>query len=201
MKLAACSSLLLTFLVACTSTVPRAPLAKAVEAGQPGIRTFPINEVQGSAYVDDAVYAETTPESARIVISLHQQRAWLFHGDKAAVSTPISTGVPAYPTPSGNFKILEKKEYHESSLYGNYVDAQGNVVLRDVNSRVNKAPPGTTWKGTPVPLWQRLTWDGVGMHIGKLPGQPASHGCLRFPSTVMPLIYAKTRLGTPVTIE
>ena len=75
------------------------------------------------------------------------------------------------------------------------------MVLGGVSSRRNKAPPGTRFRGTPVPYWQRLTPDGVGMHVGKLPGSPASHGCLRFPSTVRPLIYEKSKIGTPVVIE
>jgi lipoprotein-anchoring transpeptidase ErfK/SrfK len=47
----------------------------------------------------------------------------------------------------------------------------------------------------------RLTWNGVGMHVGILPGYPASHGCVRLPADIAPLIYQKVKIGTPVTIE
>jgi len=62
------------------------------------------------------------------------------------------------------------------------------------------APERLNWKGAPMPFWQRLTWSGVGMHVGDVPGGPASHGCIRFPREVMPLVYRVTRRGTPVTI-
>lgn len=191
------------FLFAGCKTAPKASkkLSQAAAAGSPNVSLIEVNAVQGHALVDEEVYSLLTAENARIEISLNEQRARVFAGDRVAIDTPISTGVDGHPTPAGSFTILEKKTYHESSLYGNYVDSSGRVVLRDVSSRVNKAPPGTRWDGTPVPYWQRLTWDGVGMHVGKLPGHPASHGCLRFPSTVMPMIYAKTRIGTPVEIH
>ncbi|MFT5471198.1 MAG: lipoprotein-anchoring transpeptidase ErfK/SrfK [Verrucomicrobiales bacterium] len=188
------------FVAGCVRSPNLSRLPVAAAAGSPNIRMIEVNAVQGHAFVDDDVYQFLTPENARIEISLSEQRARIFAGDRIAIDTPIATGVAAHPTPSGSFTILEKKTYHESSLYGNYVDANGQIVLRDVSSRVNKAPPASRWVGTPVPFWQRLTWDGVGMHVGKLPGYPASHGCLRFPSTVMPLIFARTRVGTPVEI-
>lgn len=163
--------------------------------------TIVVNEAQSPALVFRAVYERATPENVSMRIVLESQRAYLLVDGEVAIDTPVSTGTKAHPTPKGAFSISQKKLYHESTLYGDYVDKKGRVVLAGVSSRRNKAPPGTRWRGTPVPYWQRLTEHGVGMHVGKLPGYPASHGCLRFPSTVMPLIYAKTKIGTPVRIE
>ena len=125
----------------------------------------------------------------------------IYAGEELAIVTPVSTGVSSYPSPSGNFNIKERKRSHRSSLYGDYVDANGKVVKRDVSTKNSSPPEGTHFRGTSMPYWQRLTGYGVGMHIGYVPGAPASHGCLRFPSKVMPKIYTKTRLGTLVTIE
>lgn len=160
-----------------------------------------VNNVQGTARIYRKIYETATKDNVSIRIDLAKQRAQLLVNEVVAIDTPISTGTKAHPTPKGSFRITEKKLYHESTLYGDFVDKRGRVVLGGVSSRRNKAPPGTRFRGTPVPYWQRLTPEGVGMHVGKLPGSPASHGCLRFPSTVMPLIYEKSKIGTPVVIE
>ncbi|MEM0970255.1 MAG: L,D-transpeptidase family protein, partial [Verrucomicrobiota bacterium] len=82
-----------------------------------------------------------------------------------------------------------------------WVDAAtGRTVVSGADRRRTPQPPGTVWKGTPVPLWQRVTGDGIGMHVGRLPGYPASHGCIRFPGHIMPLFYAKTKVGTPISV-
>lgn len=175
-------------------------LQKAAEAGKPGTRAIAINERQGSAYIDDRVYKDLNKDNARVEISLSEQRARVYAGSYLAIDTPISTGVGSYPTPAGMYTIMDKKTHHRSNLYGDYVDADGNVVLRGVSSRTTKAPAGTSWRGTAMPYWQRLTSDGIGLHVGYVPGWPASHGCLRFPSQVMPMIFAKTKVGTPVSV-
>jgi len=176
-------------------------LEKAAEAGKPGVRSIPINVAQGAAYVDDNAYKELSSVNSRVVVNLSEQRAKVYAGDRVVIDTPVSTGVSSHPTPRGSYTILDKKQYHRSGLYGSYVDEKGTVVLRNVDSRKTAAPAGTSWRGTMMPYWQRLTWDGVGMHVGHVPGAPASHGCLRFPSKVMPLVYARTKVGTPVIIE
>jgi len=156
---------------------------------------------QGSAYVNEVAYEELQPSASRMEINLARQRATLYDGQVPVIETPISTGTPEFPTRPGTFKILEKKRYKESNLYGRWVDARtGRTVSHGADSR-DPAPPGTVFKGTPVPLWQRVTHDGIGMHVGQLPGYAASHGCIRFPGSVMPLIYEKTLVGTPVKIH
>ena len=164
------------------------------------IREFPVNPVQGSAYVNEAAYEGLTPRSARMEINLSAQKATLFDGNVPVIETPISSGTALHPTKEGQFKILEKAQYKESNLYGRWVSARtGETIVSGADAR-DPHPAGTVFKGTPVPLWQRITPDGIGMHVGQLPGCPASHGCIRFPGSVMPLIYEKTVVGTPVNV-
>jgi lipoprotein-anchoring transpeptidase ErfK/SrfK len=187
-------------LAGCAASFPKS-LADAAAAGRPGIRTLPVNEAQGPAYVSDPAYAKLTPQNARVVVSLAEQRARVYAGTILTIDTPVSTGTRSHPTPRGEYRILEKRRSYRSNLFGNYVDASGAVVQRNVDIQRDPPPEGARFVGTSMPYWQRLTGDGVGMHIGPLPGSPASHGCLRFPSKVMPLIYEKTRVGTPVSVQ
>ncbi len=102
------------FLAGCVSNPTPAPsLPGAAAAGAPNIRAIEINAAQGSAYIDDQVYTELSPDNARIEISQAEQRARVYAGDRLAIDTPVSTGVSAHPTPSGLFTILEKKPAHE----------------------------------------------------------------------------------------
>ena len=64
----------------------------------------------------------------------------------------------------------------------------------------DEIPEGGSFKGAAMPYWMRLTWTGVGMHQGRVPRYPASHGCVRMPSSVAGTIYSKTDLHTPVSI-
>lgn len=168
---------------------------------EPGIERIVVNDRQAPAVIHEDGYARATPDNVRIRISLNDQRAYVYAGDELLIDTPVATGSPAHPTPTGSFKIMEKKREHASTLYGDFVDASGKIVRAGVDSRRDAAPPGSVYRGTAVPYWQRLTSDGVGMHVGMLPGYAASHGCIRFPAAVQPRIYEKTRIGTPVTID
>jgi lipoprotein-anchoring transpeptidase ErfK/SrfK len=160
-----------------------------------------INDRQGEARIVEAAYRRLSPENCRIEISIDAQKAGIYAGDELAIQTPISSGRAGYATPTGDYMILEKKEHHESNVYGSWVrESDGEVVLGNVNSRKTPAPAGTVWKGTAMPYWQRLSWTGIGMHVGQLPGYPASAGCLRFPLALKGLIYGKTKIGTPVTV-
>ena len=69
-----------------------------------------------------------------------------------------------------------------------------------VSLKIDSAPSGTHYEGAPMKWFMRLTNEGVGMHIGILPGYPASHGCVRLPAEIAPLIYSKVKVGTPVEI-
>ena len=141
------------------------------------------------------------PGNSRVLISLSKQRAYLLAGDQVYIDSPISSGKRAGMTPTGRFLISEKDENHSSSIYGDFVDRSGRVVRSGVSLKVDSAPSGTRYRGAPMKWFMRLTNNGVGMHVGILPGYPASHGCIRLPANIAPLIYQKVKLGTEVVIE
>lgn len=146
------------------------------------------------------VEAELTPENMHVLISLTKQRAWLMAGDKVFVDTPISSGKRAGMTPTGKFSVKEKDPNHRSSIYGDFVDKSGRTVRSGVSLKIDSAPSGTTYRGASMKWFMRLTDEGVGMHVGILPGYPASHGCVRMPEEMARLIYSKVHVGTPVMI-
>ncbi len=108
----------------------------------------------------------------RMVIVLDIQRMYVFDGDSLVGFTTVSTGKKGKETPTGVFKILQKKIYHESNLYAN----------------------------APMPFMQRLTWDGIALHAGHNPGYPASHGCIRLPKTFAKSLYDATMMDGEVVI-
>ncbi|MGB8353379.1 MAG: L,D-transpeptidase family protein [Chthoniobacteraceae bacterium] len=142
-----------------------------------------------------------TPDNTHVIVSLSKQRAYLLVGDEIALDTPISSGKRAGMTPNGNFKVLEKDPNHFSNIFGSFVDSGGRTVRGGVSLKIDSAPSGTHYVGAPMKWFMRLTEDGVGMHVGILPGYAASHGCVRLPADIAPLIYAKVKVGTPVEID
>lgn len=146
------------------------------------------------------VLEQMTPETSSILVSLSKQRAYLMLGGEIAVDTPISSGKKSRMTPKGRFKVLEKDKDHRSSVYGTFVDRQGRVVRGGVSTRIDSAPSGTHYVGAPMLFFLRLTDEGVGMHIGILPGYAASHGCVRLPAEIAPIFYEKTKVGTRAEI-
>ncbi len=157
---------------------------------------------QEPAVVNKDLAALVTAENSYVVISIAKQRAWLMFGeDQIYIDTPVSTGKRTGSTPTGKFTILQKHKDHRSSIYGDFVDKRGRTVRRGVSLKVDSAPGGTRYVGAPMKYFCRLTNDGIGMHIGKLPGYPASHGCIRLPDEIAPLIYEKVKLGTVVEIR
>ncbi len=137
--------------------------------------------------------------SPSIRISLGDQRAYFYKGGQLVGVSLISTGREGYETPDGNFKVIEKSPNHRSNLYGDYVDAAGNVVVKDVDVRTDKRPPGTKFLGASMPNFMRIH-GGVGMHAGFLPGFAASHGCIRMPEQMAQVYFANAPLGTPVSV-
>lgn len=107
-----------------------------------------------------------------MVVNLKTQRAVVYrNGIPIGIST-VSTGRPGYQTPTGVFVILQKHIEHYSSVYDN----------------------------APMPYMQRLTWGGIALHAGNLPGYPASHGCIRLPHEFARLVYQVTHRGMTVII-
>lgn len=109
---------------------------------------------------------------ALLVVNLETQRAVLFRNGVPIGASTISTGKPGYETPTGVFTILQKHKVHYSKTYDN----------------------------APMPNMQRLTWKGIALHAGKLPGYPASHGCVRLPTEFSSLLFGVTELGMTVVI-
>jgi len=155
---------------------------------------------QDPVNVSPRLLDKVTPDNSHVVVSISKQRAYLMLGDEIAIDSPISSGKRARPTPTGSFHVLEKDKDHRSSVYGDFVDSSGRVVRRGISSRIDSAPSGTHFVGAAMTWFMRLTDDGVGMHVGFLPGYAASHGCIRMPSQAAEMFYARVKVGTPVLV-
>jgi lipoprotein-anchoring transpeptidase ErfK/SrfK len=163
---------------------------------------------QASAYisrqeplkVNQAVLRQATPDNTHIIVSLSKQRAYLMVGDDIVADGPISSGRRGHESPKGHFTVMEKDPNHHSSLYGDFVDSSGRVVRAGVSALIDSAPSGTHFAGAPMKWFLRLTGEGVGMHVGILPGYPASHGCIRESVDGAKLFYDYTKVGTPVLV-
>ncbi len=116
---------------------------------------------------------ERAPQGAVVIIvSIPEQAAHVYRDGIEIGKSSCSTGKPGHRTPTGVFTILEKERKHVSSIY----------------------------KGAQMPNMERLTWGGIALHAGNLPGYPASHGCIRLPNKFSQLLYEVTHLGTVVII-
>jgi hypothetical protein len=139
---------------------------------EPGGR--PILEVVPTLKTGQYVWApDAAPAGpALLVVNLATQRAILFRNGVPIGASTISSGKEGYETPTGVFTVLEKKREHYSKTYDN----------------------------APMPNMQRLTWKGIALHAGNLPGYPASHGCIRLPAQFSSLLFDATKLGMTVII-
>ncbi len=107
-----------------------------------------------------------------IAISINKQNLKVYDANGLFAETPVSTGMRGHSTPMGVFSIIQKQKYHRSNIYS----------------------------GAPMPYMERITWSGVAMHAGVLPGYPASHGCIRMPMAFAMKMYGWTRMGARVVI-
>ncbi|MET0503842.1 MAG: L,D-transpeptidase [Luteibacter sp.] len=113
-----------------------------------------------------------SPGPMAVIVSLTEQRAYAYrNGILIGVST-VSTGKKGYETPTGVFTILQKDKDHHSKKYDN----------------------------APMPYQQRLTWDGVALHAGGLPGYPESHGCVHLPTEFARQLFDATNMGMTVVV-
>ena len=120
------------------------------------------------------VWAPERAESGEveIVVSLPQQRAYVYRGGTLIGVSTVSSGREGYETPTGTFNILQKNRVHHSNRYEN----------------------------APMPFMQRLTWDGIALHAGQIAASPASHGCIRLPLAFARQLFAATELGAAVHV-
>lgn len=174
-----------------TSPAPTQPMKKANEliSKQPPMTT------------NNAVLAKVTPDNSHVIVSLTKQRAYLMTGEEIAIDSPISSGKRGHTSPNGSFSVLEKDKDHRSNIYGDYVDSKGRVVRGGISSQIDAAPSGTHYVGASMKWFMRLTSGGVGMHVGILPGYPASHGCIRMPEPAAAQFYSHVKVGTPVRVD
>jgi hypothetical protein len=107
-----------------------------------------------------------------IAISLEQQSLKVYDANGVFAETAISTGMRGHPTPTGVFSVIQKNKYHRSNIYS----------------------------GAPMPYMQRITWSGIALHAGALPGYPASHGCIRLPMNFATRLWGWTRMGARVIV-
>ncbi|MCB1209937.1 MAG: L,D-transpeptidase family protein [Verrucomicrobiales bacterium] len=145
---------------------------------------------------------EGVPGETSVRIDLDTQRATIYKAGKEVGWTTVATGIYKFPTPIGKFKIQEKTADKKSNLWGRIYDSDGDVVTTDGKMGRDKIPVGGKFEGARMPFWMRLTGDGIGMHAGPIPnpGHRASHGCIRMPREMAPILFANVRIGTPVTI-
>src|SRR6202171_411613 len=107
-----------------------------------------------------------------IAISIDRQNLRIYDANGFFAETPISTGMRGHPTPMGVFSVIQKHKFHHSNIY--------------------------SW--APMPYMQRITWSGVAMHAGVLPGYPASHGCIRMPMAFAVKMWNWTKMGARVVV-
>jgi lipoprotein-anchoring transpeptidase ErfK/SrfK len=167
---------------------------------QPMLKASALISRQAPLKVNESLLKQATPDNTRIVVSIPKQRAYLMIGDKIVADGPVSSGRRGHESPTGHKHVLEKDPNHHSSLYGDFVDGSGRVVRGGVSARIDSAPSGTHFDGAAMKWFLRLTEDGVGMHVGILPGYPASHGCIRQSVDGAKLFYDYVKVGTTVDV-
>ena len=120
----------------------------------------------------DAKKKPTDPGPVLAVVSLAKQRIWVYGGTGLIAQSPVSTGKPGYRTPAGVFSVVQKRKFHRSNIYWN----------------------------APMPYMQRITWSGVTLHAGPVPGYPASHGCIRLPHQFAVKLWHMTKIGARIIV-
>jgi lipoprotein-anchoring transpeptidase ErfK/SrfK len=141
------------------------------------------------------------PGEVSVEIDLGRQLATYKRGGRPIGWSFVSTGKEGHSTAPGNYTITEKMELKESNRYGWIADAAGNVTNGDAKP-TTPVPEGQFYHPAPMHYWMRITNYGVGLHAGEipLPGEAASHGCIRLPKDFVPQLYAVTKVGTPVKV-
>jgi len=134
-----------------------------------------------------------------IKIDLAEQRAYFYKGGELVGISIVSTGREGYGTTSGSFHIIQKDKDHVSSRFGDYVDANGAIIKKEIDREKDPMPKGARYDGAKMPYFMRIV-GGTGMHEGFLPGYPASHGCIRMPGFMAQKFFENVNVGTPVTI-
>jgi len=139
---------------------------------RPVVRHIEKNEKKKAA-VAEKKDTSAKPQGALIIaISINRQQVKIYDDNGVFAEAPVSTGMRGHPTPMGVFSVIQKQKWHHSNIYS----------------------------GAPMPYMQRITWSGIAMHAGVLPGYPASHGCIRMPEAFAIKMYGWTRMGARVLV-
>ena len=160
--------------IAANSIIPR----MEANAITPGIEASPIAPRLESKQARPAPTTEATApreagEPIMAIVSIRSQQVTFYDADGSILRAPVSTGTTGRETPAGVFAVIEKDKDHRSSLYDD------------------------AW----MPNMQRITWNGIALHGGPLPGHAASHGCVRMPYDFAEKLFDKTRIGMRVIIS
>ena len=186
------------FLSACAGYDPRLNSSATQYLGTDGSI---VSRTSTASLADRASYwdGDSAPGAPRIVINIPQQKLFYYKGDRLVGVSAISSGREGHDSPVGNFKVRKKEKEHASNLYGDFVDASGSVVVRNVDAKKDKPPAGAHFQGSSMPWFMEFA-PGVGMHTGFLPGVPDSHGCIRLPDRMARIFFDNTPVGTPVIV-
>ncbi|MCX6877157.1 MAG: L,D-transpeptidase family protein [Verrucomicrobia bacterium] len=155
------------------------------------------------AIPDDVSYWDGDGVSGAPLIRINrsQQKASFYKGGVLVGVSRISSGNEDHGTPKGNYRIIEKDQDHQSTIYGVFKDqVTGQTINDNVDIRVDKIPPGAVFYNAPMPNFMRFA-SGIGMHTGYLPGYAASHGCVRMPHQMAEKFFENVKVGTPVIVE
>jgi len=143
--------------------------------------------------------------NTKYVVELDQQRVYLYHQGDLIAASRISSGRSGYRTETGSYTIGQKNMNHRSNLYGSYVSTGGRTVSGDVKAGYDPQPEGARFVGSLMKYFQRFERKGsptaMGFHQGVVPTHPASHGCIRLPSSMAAWFFANVEKGTPVQIN
>ncbi len=171
MKTLTMKSSLSSFLILVAALLILEPLIASAETFTAGVRVSPETvKLKTGEYVWEP---ERAPEGPLLIVaSTTEQVAYVYRNGIRIARSSVSTGRPGHPTPTGVFTILEKEVHHTSSIY----------------------------KGAEMPYMERVTWGGIALHAGNLPGYPDSHGCVRLPLEFSKLLFGVTMKGATVII-
>jgi L,D-transpeptidase catalytic domain len=151
--------------------IPSRPEAKTSKSNRPSTRQSTAKSKKDVPIRQP--FGENMPKGPlQLMVSINDQRAVLYSNGIRVAETKVSTGTASHPTPTGVFSIIQKNRWHRSNLYGN----------------------------APMFYMHRLTWSGIALHEGHLPGHAASHGCIRMPTEFVSRLWNVSRLGMRVVV-
>lgn len=144
--------------------------AHTARADDASITDDEVGRLRPGAYIWEPSLVPDGP--MHVVVNLHTQHAYVYRDGVRIGAATVSSGKPGYRTPAGVFRILQKDRDHRSKKYGNL----------------------------PMPYTMRVTWSGVALHAGGVPGYPSSHGCVHLPRGFARALFREVSLGTQVVM-